>query len=252
LIFVKAVKLILRNINVLNMLLLAVAVVLFFLFDYPLLGGQASIVQIQARETGAPIQSEEKSAPEGSASYADFISIAEKNLFHPEREMPKAEKAAAPKPELILYGTVITDDVSIAYVEDRKSPYSTPGRPKRQTALKKGGSIGGYVLREIEPNRIVLVRGEDKLVVMLDDKGKRAGDEKTTSSPLKGPTGAFPPASPTPAAPQVTTPSPGAAISTAPQVMTTPPGAAVSPGQARIMQRLEMRNQRLQTGGTPP
>jgi len=249
---VKVVKLILRNINVLNVLLLAIAVILFLIFDYPLLGRQASVVQVQAKERGAPIQSEEKSAAEGSAPYADFISIAEKNLFHPDREMPKAEKAAVPKPELILYGTLITDDVSIAYVEDKKSPYSTPGRAKRQTALKKGGSIGGYVLREIEPNRIVLVKGEDKLVVMLDDTEKRKGSEGGTSQTAKGVAG---PSSPTfiaPATPQVTTPSPGAAISAAPQVMTAPPGGAVSPGQARVMQRLEMRNQRLQTGGTPP
>lgn len=207
----KSVKLILRNVNVLNILLLVTAIFLFFEFDYPLLSRQISVEQIEAKEVA--IQNEERVAPESSASYADFVSIAEKNLFHPEREMPKAEKAAVPKPELILYGTLITDDVSVAYVEDKKSPYSTPGRAKRQTALKKGGSIGGYVLREIEPNRIVLVRGEDRLVVMLDETGKRMGDEKAASPPFKGPTGGFPPASTPPAGPQV-------------QVMAPPPAAA--------------------------
>ncbi|MGO9139480.1 MAG: hypothetical protein ACLP9S_07775 [Syntrophales bacterium] len=210
----KSVKLILRNINVLNILLLATAIVLFFELDYPLLSGQVSVAQIEAKEVA--LQSEEKIAPEGSVSYGDFVTIAEKNLFHPEREMPKGETAAAPKPELILYGTLITDDVSIAYVEDKKSPYSTPGRAKRQIALKKGGSIGGYVLREIEPNRIVLVRGDDKLVVMLDDSEKRKGSETGSSQASKGIGGAYQPASVLPAAPQAIAPPPGAAISAGP------------------------------------
>src|SRR5271157_3968810 len=126
----KSVKLILRNINVLNILLLAAAIVLFFELDYPLLSRQVSVAQIEAKEVA--LQSEEKIAPEGSVSYGDFVTIAEKNLFHPEREIPKGETAATSRPELILYGTLITDDVSVAYVEDKKSPYSTPGRAKRQ------------------------------------------------------------------------------------------------------------------------
>ncbi|MGZ6292137.1 MAG: hypothetical protein ACXWMK_08120 [Syntrophales bacterium] len=238
---VKPVKLILRNVNVLNMLLLTVAVVLFFVFDYPLLGGQDSVVQGQAKETGTPVQSEEKSVPESSASYADFISIAEKNLFHPEREMPKAEKAAAPKPELILYGTLITDDVSIAYVEDKKSPYSTPGRAKRQTALKKGGSIGGYVLREIEPNRIVLVRGEDKLVVMLDDTEKRKGSATGSAEAYKAAPGAFMPTSVAPALPQAPAPSPAAALPPRP---VTSPAMAAPRGQTPEMIRNSLMQQR--------
>jgi type II secretory pathway component PulC len=239
----KSVKLILKNINVLNMLLLAAAAILFFVFDYPLLGGQASVVQARAKETAAPIQSEEKSAPGGSASYTDFISIAEKNLFHPEREMPKAEKAAEPRPELILYGTLITDDVSIAYVEDKKSPYSTPGRPRRQTALKKGGSIGGFVLREIEPNRIVLVRGEDKLVVMLDDTEKRKGGEAASAQAYKGGAGAFTPTSMTPALPQTPAPPPAAAPPSRPVTSPTS-GAPVGRGQTPQMIRDSLMQQR--------
>jgi hypothetical protein len=256
----KSVKLILRNINVLNMLLLATAIVLFFEFDYPLLKKQVSAGQIEAKEVA--IQSEEKIAPENSASYVDFVSIAEKNLFHPEREIPKGETAAIPKPELILYGTLITDDVSIAYVEDKKAPYSTPGRAKRQTALKKGGSIGGYVLREIEPNRSVLVKGEDKLVVMLDDGEKRKGSDSASPQASKGVAGAFPPTSIVPAAPQVV--KPPAAVAP-PSAMTPPPGAAMAPSPAQSAdsqrpafpgmtrsQKLEMiRDLKSQRGATP-
>ena len=239
----KPVKLILRNVNVLNILLLVSAIFLFFEFDYPLLNRQVSVEQIEAKEVA--IQNEEKIATENSASYADFVSIAEKNLFHPEREMPKAEKAAVPKPELILYGTLITDDVSVAYVEDKKSPYSTPGRAKRQTALKKGGSIGGYVLREIEPNRIVLVRGEDRLVVLLDETGKRMGDEKAASPLFKTPSGAFAPTSTVPAAPQVTAPS--TATAPPPRPVTTPTSTPPR-GQTAEM----IRNSKMQQRGMAP
>lgn len=237
----KAGKVILRNINVLNMLLLAAAVILFFVLDYPLLGGQTSIVPVQAKETAAPIQGEEKSAAEAGASYADFLSIAEKNLFHPEREMPKAEKAAVPRPELILYGTVITDDVSIAYVEDKKSPYSTPGRAKRQTALKKGGSIGGYVLREIEPDRIVLVRGEDKLVVRLEDNTeKRKGTDAGALQTPKGTSATFQPTSIAPAAAPPFTPPPAAP----PPRPATSPRLAAPRGQTPEAMRNSIMQQR--------
>ncbi len=66
--------------------------------------------------------------------------ISEQNLFHPERKIPpeKQQEKAVPKPDLFLYGTLITNDASYAFVEDKKAPYSTAGRGKRQTTLKKG------------------------------------------------------------------------------------------------------------------
>lgn len=171
----KPAKLVFGNINILNLLLLGAAITFFLGLDYPLLRKQVFVEPVEAKVIA--IENEEKMAPEGSAYYADFVSIAEKNLFHPAREIPKAEKAVVPKPELRLYGTLMTDDLSIAYIEDKRSPYSTPGRAKRQTALKKGSSIGGYVFQEIEANRIVLVKGKDKLVFTLDENEKRKGSE---------------------------------------------------------------------------
>jgi biopolymer transport protein ExbD len=207
----KPIKIILKNINILNLLLLAAVIILFFEFNYPLLNKKIKVTLPKAKEV--TIQSEEKVTPESSVSYVDFVSVAEKNLFHPERKIPainKDEKVAIPKPDLVLYGTLITDNLSIAYIEDRKAPYSTPGRGKRQTQLKKGDSISGYILREIEPNRIVLVKGEEKLVVMLDDKEKRRGGETATSPASKAPAGFLPP---TPASPVA---APAAVMSSAP------------------------------------
>ena len=78
---------------------------------------------------------------------------------------------------MFLYGTLITDDASYAFIEDKKAPYSTPGRGKRQVTLKKGDHLSGYTLSEIEANRIVLVKGEDKVVVTLDESEKKRTGE---------------------------------------------------------------------------
>jgi hypothetical protein len=119
---------------------------------------------------------------------ADFGLVSDQSLFHPERRIPlekKADSASAvlTKPDLVLYGTLISDTTSIATIEDRKVPYSTTGRDRRQTQLKKGDTIAGYILQEIEQDRIVLVKGEEKMVVLLQDKGKiRAGDNATAGA----------------------------------------------------------------------
>ena len=102
----------------------------------------------------------------------DFAAVTEQNLFHPERRIPTGKEQ--PRPDLVLYGTLITREISVAYVEDRKAPYATPGRGKRQVALKKGGQLSGYVLKEVHPERIVLEKGDDRIVVSLsDDPDKR-------------------------------------------------------------------------------
>lgn len=130
----------------------------------------------------------------------DYAALSEQNLFHPQRRIPqekideKALQAAAiPKPELTLYGTLIAEDLSIAYVEDKKAPFSTPGRGQRQRQLKKGDVVGGFVLKEIEADRIVLVKGEERLVVLLDQKDKkRSGEASATAAAPAAPAGLQP------------------------------------------------------------
>jgi hypothetical protein len=198
----KPLKVFLSNINILNLLLFGACLFLFVTLDYPLLNKKIEVAIPKSKE--APGQSQEIVAAVSSIAYSDFIAVAEKNLFHPERKVPQVIKdaqAAVPKPDLILYGTLITDNLSIAYIEDKKAPYATPGRANRQTQLKKGDSIAGFVLREVEPARIILTKGEEKLVVMLDSKDKRRGPE------MSGPMAAKPQAGNLPMAPG----APGAA-----------------------------------------
>ena len=159
--------------------------------------------------------------------------ISDKNLFHPERKIPleKQPEKAIPKPDVFLYGTLITDDASYAFIEDKKAPYSTPGRGKRQITLKKGDSLSGYIVSEIEANRIVLVKGEEKVVVMLDDREKkRTGDAPAVPATTRTATGGITSSSPAPLSSPQAIPSPLPAVPSAPQAMPPSAPAAASPG----------------------
>ena len=176
----------LKNIHLLNIIL---ATSIFFLAQYSFYAG----LNISDKGTLFPekkILLEEEGKPEDyhSPSVSDFTIIAEQNLFHPERKIP-AEKIApspVPPPEIVLYGTLITDSESIAYVEDRKLPYTTVGRGKRQLALRIGNTIGGFKLINIEMEKIELIKGEEKMIVYLVDSGKPKTREAPaqTTSPL--------------------------------------------------------------------
>lgn len=72
-----------------------------------------------------------------------------------------------PKPEFVLYGTLITNDISFAYLEDTKAPRNTPGRGKRQIAMKKGDTLSGFNLKEINVDSIVMARGEEKITIYV-------------------------------------------------------------------------------------
>jgi len=193
-----------KSINVINCLLaIAVAVAAQDVFvPWPDLKTQPAL------PAGTNTEVPEGSEPLSSSSkpFTDYVLVSEQNLFHRERKIPQEKKeekpiAVVPPPELVLYGTLITDNLSIAYIEDKKNPHTTPGRGKRQTQMKKGDSVNGYVLKEIEPNRIVLVKGEEKLVVMLNEKDKiRSGETPApaTARPSTGASPARPAVSPTP------------------------------------------------------
>jgi type II secretory pathway component PulC len=171
----------LRHLNVLNALLSVALLCVIILFLVPALSDDepavstARVVQAAASSDYAQEGSDEEQPP----SPLLFSSVGEQNLFHPERIIPVEKPAPPPKPELVLYGTLITDEASLAYVEDKKNPRQTPGRGKRVSIMKKGESIGGFVLKEIGPDRIVLMRGDESMTVLLSEarsKGRSGGN----------------------------------------------------------------------------
>lgn len=183
----KQIKVFFKNINVLNLFLLALAVFLFFEWDYPLIDKKIKITIPKPKEVFAT--NEEKVIAENVAPYLDYVAVTEKNIFHPERKMPseKKEEQLLAKPDIILYGTLITNEKRIAYIEDKKVPYVTLGRGKRQVAINEGGMIAGYKLAEVNTESILLVRGGNKIVVTLDTQkerkpGKTIGNHKFPGS----------------------------------------------------------------------
>ncbi len=160
----------LKNINLLNMLLFSAVIIFAFYILFPLYNVRLKYALPTARkDTKAQ---EEKIIKEFQIpSIEEYVKIADENLFHPERKIPveKPVEQPLPKPEFVLYGTLITDDLQLAYIEDLKAPFTTPGRGKRQASLRKGDKLSGFTLKEIEAEKIVMVRGEESIVVRLND-----------------------------------------------------------------------------------
>ncbi|RJQ56851.1 MAG: hypothetical protein C4526_00715 [Nitrospiraceae bacterium] len=168
-------KYFLKNINLLNIILLTVialgvyyVVVPFQWMDVKYELPSATQVTEDIKET----QSEDR-----EKSFTEYLILTEKNPFHPERIIPveKKEEKPLPRPDIVLYGTVIAKDISLAYIEDKNAPVTSPGRGKRVRVIKKGDDISGFILKDIKPDRIVLVRGEQRMTVNIASPSKKRG-----------------------------------------------------------------------------
>jgi hypothetical protein len=162
-------KRILKNINLLNLLLIG-AILIFVIYTIlPLLNLS---VQFTLPSGKKPSVHKDETIDESILpSLNDYTMIAEDNLFHPAREIPdeKADSQPLEQPEFVLYGTLVTDNLRLAYIEDIKAPLNTPGRGRRQKALKIGNIMSGFTLKEIETDRVVMVREEESIIVSLND-----------------------------------------------------------------------------------
>jgi len=175
---------IVRHLTVLNFLLFAITAV-FASYVLP------SLLNLKISYTPpAPKKivegKEEKAAATQSPSAMEYTIVAEQNVFNPERKIPaekKNDEKLLPKPEFVLYGTVINSDTSIAFIEDKKAPFSSQGRGKRQQVLHLGGTLSGYTLKELYPDRVVMLRGEDRLeITVLNSAKSRSSDTSTVAS----------------------------------------------------------------------
>lgn len=145
--------------------------------------------------------------------HESILGIAEKNIFNPDRIefplLPVEQAKPLVRPQVILYGVMITEGYQTASVVN-------PGRPLHKgereiKTLKLGDQMGDYKLTKILPDRISLEAKEDSFEVLLFDPRfpKRRPEMKTTAKPAEV-TSALPvPAPvplPTPAAPRPTLP----------------------------------------------
>jgi hypothetical protein len=198
---------ILRHITVLNCILIAGILAVLYIAIARMTDIAVKLPAPVAAAVGSGQKTEQATDQVVAPPMQDYAVIAEKNLFHPERLIPAEKKEAdVPKPEFVLYGTLIVDNVRIAYISDKKSPRSTPGRGKRQVALKIGEVLSGYTLKEVLPDSAVMMRGDDRidLKVISPENKKERGTEGVAGMPG---TGSVQPAMPNPAVPQTAHPS---------------------------------------------
>ena len=112
----------------------------------------------------------------------------ENNLFHPDRKMLKrVALSSVHQPRMILYGTFITQDLQMAYLEDLESPHISNSGVRRQQALMKGDAISGFVLQDIRQDKVLLVRDQEKIWIRIDEKKPPRGNDVTGQElPLSG------------------------------------------------------------------
>ncbi|OGP79723.1 MAG: hypothetical protein A2V86_12150 [Deltaproteobacteria bacterium RBG_16_49_23] len=115
------------------------------------------------------------------SSQQSSISIADKNIFNPERKdfpapiLSEKLKLGA-RPQMILYGVVIGEDYQFASVAVTGKPPQKGERSGGETrTLKVGESIGEYKLNKILPDRIVMEAPEDTFEVLLHDQNVAKG-----------------------------------------------------------------------------
>jgi type II secretory pathway component PulC len=176
------IKQLLRNINIINTLLVVTIIYFFTYYFSPTLNMQ---IKFTPPEPDDIIEVDEYTIEELSLpSNVDYTIISEENLFHPERKIPVEKKVEQPlpKPEFVLYGTLVSENISIAYLEDLKAPRNTPGRGKRIIPLRKGQTLSGFKLEEIETDRIVMTRGEEKIIVPINDPSRPKERQTVTTT----------------------------------------------------------------------
>jgi hypothetical protein len=209
---------VLKQINLLNGILIIGSIVFIFGFLFPRLDTEVTFMAPPISKK--PVEKNPyDSLKTQTLSPQEYRVTADQNLFHPDRIIPpeKTPESVLPKPEFVLFGTLITPDLRMAYMEDKKAPVTTPGRGQRQSALKIGESLSGFRLKEIMPDKVVMTRGEETLQVPLQEPGSSKARDITTTpgpgprTPVPVPAGSIPstpPPSPSYPPPERTPPLP--------------------------------------------
>lgn len=174
-----------RQINVLNCILLTGILVFGYFVLQPILTKEVKVPLSPAKPK---VAEQQKEAAEQAINppLQEYAVVAEKNLFHPDRIIPTTKvEIVIPRPEFMLYGTLITDNVSIAYMSDKKAVRTTLGRGQRQTSLKIGETMSGYTLREVLHDRVVMVLGDNRIEVkVLSPESKNRGAAGGPTTPV--------------------------------------------------------------------
>ena len=189
----------------------------------------------QSKPEGKPVVPSLIATQKDPTTIKSYISIAEKNIFSPERKdfpIPAGDgKKELVRPQIVLYGVTIVGDYQAASI-------ANPGRPlrkgERETfSVKPGERIGEYKLTKILSDRITLEAEGDAFEVLLYDSKtpKKRIDVKTENRPATVTSTQPVPAGPAPRTTATgSTPTPaGASRPTPPRVVTPAPPVPASP-----------------------
>ncbi len=180
-----------------------------------------------------------KPGPQKSATpVRSYASIAEKNIFSPDRKdfpAPLASGAAGRqlvRPQVVLYGVTIIGNYKAASL-------SNPGRPlqkgERETfTVKLGERVGEYKVSNILSDRVTLEAQGDTFEVLLYDqtKSKKRADIRTETKPAAITSTQPVPSTPVAGMPAPTPPAPTSPAQPAVIPRPTPPAGTVQPGVA--------------------
>lgn len=161
----------------------------------------------------SPKRIDERTLPAEST----YNSVAEKNLFSPDRAESPAGEATEPespgivsKQKIFLYGIVTLDGKKQALIN---YPETGAGVPRGQTKdrwVKAGDSIGDLSVARIDKDRIVLREGASEHEISLHDDNKPVRQQKTVTPGSSTPVVVVTDTSPEPVA---TSAAPEAAVS---------------------------------------
>ena len=188
-------------------------------------------------KTEAPSAASSKGEAAGETIPRDaYKAIAEKNIFHPERqEFPASAGAEQGKPsgrpQITLYGVVVAGEHQSATIVN---PGRTLMKGEREAkTVKLGDRIGDYKVASIQEDRIVMESAGDSFEVLLYDPNapKKRMEAKTPVQPVAVTSSVAGPA-PTPGAPAAPAPAPPSRTlpgSPTPNVLPAPPVAQPTP-----------------------
>jgi hypothetical protein len=187
-----------------------------------------------------PVPSQSAPAADADAKSApapqSYTMIATRNLFSPARtEAPPPTTAPSPAvvlPKPNLYGVIVREDASIAYIEDPQK--------KKVFAYRLGDAVAGGTVKSIAPDRVTLARPDGDDTILLRDPSRPRPAPQPPAPPAAG---AQPPR-PAPVTPPVVG-APGVQPGAVPPAV--PP--AVQPGTSPRRTLPPSLLRRLPTGG---
>jgi len=161
--------------------------------------------QVAGPRSVAPALAVVPRAPTPAPSPQTPSIIVARNLFSPSRSETTVHAGTSPatavrKPN--LHGVLLTDGLRIAYLEDPAT--------KRVASYRSGDPIGGGTVETISWDRVVILRPEGKMEVLLHDPARPRAAAPPAVSAQAPPRGGFPARGQTPAILRPRPPSPDA------------------------------------------